>query len=127
MIDVGITSSRSGFADSAFKLSSELVQRKLYSQANDQIGILVLGSKGTDNPFGYSNITISRYVEPILMRNALTDFCDKSCSYYVAGSMKEICHPQILMPWPILKSTSRLKSLTTKLIGFMELKQLLNT
>ena len=39
---------------------SELVQRKLYSEEPDLFGIVVLGSKGTDNPLRYPNITIAK-------------------------------------------------------------------
>ena len=49
-----------GFADSAFKLMSELVQRKLYGEEPDLFGVVILGSKGTDNPLGYPNITIAK-------------------------------------------------------------------
>ena len=49
-----------GFADSACKLMSELVQRKLYGEEPDLFGVVVLGSKGTDNPLNYPNITIAK-------------------------------------------------------------------
>jgi len=61
LIDVGKTSSESGFADSAFKLASQFVQRKVYSEVNDCFGIVLIGTKGTDNPLNRGNVTIANY------------------------------------------------------------------
>ena len=49
-----------GFADSAFKLASQFVQRKVYSEVNDCFGIVLIGTKGTDNPLNRGNVTIAK-------------------------------------------------------------------
>ena len=51
-----------GFAESAFKLASQFVQRKVYSEVNDCFGIVLIGSKGTDNPLNRGNVTIAKYL-----------------------------------------------------------------
>ena len=63
VIDVGLTSSNSGFSDTAFQLASAIVQRKIYASEPDHFGVVLLGSKGTSNALGRSNITVARYNE----------------------------------------------------------------
>merc|ERR1712051_576298 len=43
------------------KLASQFVQRKVYSEVNDCFGIVLIGTKGTDNPLNRGNVTIANY------------------------------------------------------------------
>ena len=63
VIDVGVTSSTSGFAESACQVASQLVQRRIYSEAPDHFAIVLVGSKSTDNPLGHQHVTIANYNE----------------------------------------------------------------
>ena len=49
-----------GFSDSAFTFASEWVQRKLYEEKTDCFGIVLIGTKGYDNPLGLEHVTIAK-------------------------------------------------------------------
>ena len=56
---MGLTSSSSGFSDSAFAFASEWVQRKLYEENKATFGIVLIGTEGHNNPKDYEHITIA--------------------------------------------------------------------
>ena len=56
---MGLTSSSSGFSDSAFAFASEWVQRKLFEENKATFGIVLIGTERHNNPQGYENITIA--------------------------------------------------------------------
>jgi hypothetical protein len=58
ILDVGLTSSRSGFIASAISCASEQIQRKVFSESADRFGIVLCGSDATDNKQNYSNIVV---------------------------------------------------------------------
>ena len=58
ILDVGKTSSRSGFLESILQCASELVQRKVFSESLDRFGIVLAGTSGSNNPLGYDHITV---------------------------------------------------------------------
>ncbi len=59
VIDVGLTSSRSGFTKDAIRCASELAQWKLYEETQDRFGVVLCGAKHTNNALGYDNVVIS--------------------------------------------------------------------
>lgn len=59
VLDVGLTSSRSGFTDEAVHCASELVQRKLYGESPDRMALVLCGTEKSDNPLDYENITLA--------------------------------------------------------------------
>ena len=70
MLDVGRTSTKSGFAESAFKLASQLVQRQIYKETNMVFGINLFGSNDSnaissynDGNFTYANYDVLKYLD----------------------------------------------------------------
>jgi hypothetical protein len=57
-LDVGRTTSRSGFLDPIIRCASEQIQRKLFSESNDRFGIVLCGTARSKNPLNYEHITL---------------------------------------------------------------------
>lgn len=49
-----------GFSKSVITVATKLIQRKLYSEENDCLQIILIGSRSTGNPLGYSNVSIAK-------------------------------------------------------------------
>merc|ERR1719367_2512225 len=58
VIDVGLTSTASGFLNSALRCASELVQRKLFSESLDRFGLVQFGAERTANPLDYAHVAL---------------------------------------------------------------------
>ncbi len=58
VVDVCRSASASGFLDSGVRCASELLQRKLFSEAPDRFGLVMVGTDKDDNPLGYPGVTL---------------------------------------------------------------------
>ena len=58
IIDVGATSFASGFLDRAIKCTSEMIQRKVYSESEDKYAMVLVGCRRSRNDLDYPNIMV---------------------------------------------------------------------
>jgi hypothetical protein len=66
IIDVGATASAKplddprapSFLDAAVQCASLFVERKLFAEAKDEIGIVLFGTEETRNPLDYEHVTV---------------------------------------------------------------------
>ena len=57
VIDVGCTSYGSGFIQKAIKCASNIVKRKIFSEANSRYGMVLVGTRRSNNDLGYDHVT----------------------------------------------------------------------
>ena len=58
VLDVGTTTSGSGFLTTGLNCAAELVQRKLFAESPDRFGLVMVGTDKTDNPLNYEYVTV---------------------------------------------------------------------
>ena len=58
VIDVGVTSTSSGFLRSGLRCAEELLQRKLFSESTDRFGLVLVGTEKADNELGYPGVRL---------------------------------------------------------------------
>ena len=58
VLDVGLTSSTSGFLKNGRRVASELIQRKLYNEALDRFGLVLVGTDKAKNSLNYDHVTV---------------------------------------------------------------------
>ena len=58
IVDVGATSFASGFLDRAIKCTSEMIQRKVYSESEDKYAMVLVGCRRSRNDLDYPNIMV---------------------------------------------------------------------
>ena len=64
IIDVGATASAilddkgHSFLDAALECASLFVERKLFAETKDEIGIVLFGTEATQNPLDYAHVTV---------------------------------------------------------------------
>ena len=58
VLDVGLTSSTSGFLKNGRRVASELIQRKLYNEALDRFGLVLVGTDKGKNSLNYDHVTV---------------------------------------------------------------------
>ena len=68
VIDVGATSVASGYLDKAIKCASEMVQRKVYAEAEDRYALVLVGTRQSKNDLGYPHISVINSTEGILCK-----------------------------------------------------------
>ena len=58
VIDVGATSYASGYLDRAIKCTSQMIQRKVYSESEDKYAMVLVGCRRSRNDLDYPNIMV---------------------------------------------------------------------
>ena len=58
VIDVGATSFASGYLDRAIKCTSQMIQRKVYSESEDKYAMVLVGCRRSRNDLDYPNIMV---------------------------------------------------------------------
>uniref|UniRef100_A0A0K2UUL8 Xray repair crosscomplementing protein 5like [Strongylocentrotus purpuratus] n=1 Tax=Lepeophtheirus salmonis TaxID=72036 RepID=A0A0K2UUL8_LEPSM len=62
LIDVGPSSSRSGYLEQAKNAAMSLIERKMFSEAKDRFALVLFGSQETDNSMDYEGVKVVRDV-----------------------------------------------------------------
>ena len=90
IIDVGATSVASGYLDKAIACASEMVQRKLYAEAQDRYALVLVGTRQSKNDLSYPHISVINSSEGILSK------ANFGTLKYIEKGLKQAAGPDVL-------------------------------
>ena len=79
ILDVGATSVASGYLERAANCTSEIVQRKLFAEAEDKYALILVGTRRSSNNLNYPHISVVETTEGVMAKSSfvLLEYIEK--------------------------------------------------
>ena len=80
ILDVGATSVASGYLERAANCASEIVQRKLFAEAEDKYALILVGTRRNSNNLNYPHISVVETTEGVMAKSSfvLLEYIEKN-------------------------------------------------
>lgn len=91
VLDVGATSSGSGYFEQARKVASQFVQRKIYAEESFRYGLVLVGTVRSDNDLGYDRVSVIQISDTDLVQAdfGLVKFLETEVPNYVGRDVED--------------------------------------